>query len=458
MDIFNNLGESAWAQYHRRIVENIVGGESDGIVVQPAAVAIRAEWDTNNAARNLWFKQDVANSLPAWGPLYRRTGLYLPDSYKALLDKLNSKLISGSGIPDKKKLEKLDEERSDIRALIDKLEDKANELWEKYVRKTPVPLLKTRAKWEEDEGFSGQREDLQHRLEIVEGAYLVIVNDAGGDLAEVGRAVSALGAQNQQIALPFDEEMVELGKDYWQYYYVTSLDGDIFKFKSESAPNSFTLKHGQSETTNFQGRWNAGVSFGWCLFFSASGGVEHEDRSEKFKADTEEITINYENLAAFNIKRGQWYKEGLVRRFADNINQSFFEQDGSLPLIPTQIILAHGLSIDVKVGTESRDYFYNRHTVSGGGGFSLGPFSIGGGGSSTTTYENLKVEKTSSGLHIEDTSGRAVLLAVISQCPFDWLTSPLSHPFYKTLQTEFGERLSSIRNGLFPEIDLTRVS
>lgn len=64
------------------------------------------------------------------------------------------------------------------------------------------------------------------------------------------------------------------------------------------------------------------------------------------------------------------------------------------------------------------------------------------------------MEKTSNGLHIEDTSGRAVVLAVISQRPYDWIDSPSPRPFFLEMEEEFGERLCEVPDTM---IDVDRL-
>jgi hypothetical protein len=437
MGIFDANGSKAWAQYHHWLANAVAGGESEGIVVQPMAVSMRAEWDTDNAFRNLWYKQDLVETLPEWGPLYRRTSLSLPDSYQAFLDKLNTKIIQGSGIADREKLSRLNTEREAVRTRLNDMEKKADDQWKAYVARTPRELLVTRAKWEEDNGYAGERTNYRRQLNEIEGAYLLVVNDAGGELQEIGRALNSL-SNSEQMPLPWADEVTELGREFWAYYYRATLNGDIVRFKQESAPTQFTAKEGQSETTTFESRWNASASVSWCFFFSASGSVEDEQRSERFRSETQSLTLSFQNVGVFDAVRTAWYKEGLIRRYANKIDPGFFGPSGQFPLVPTQVVLAHGLKLDIQVGQESRDFFYHRHSVGGGGGFGIGPFRFGGRGSSTTTYSNTKVTSNTNGLTIEDTSGRAVILAVISQRPHDWLDSDDFSPLWRAILREQG--------------------
>lgn len=423
MTIFEGNGETAWAQYHKQILEQI-GDRQKPFIVQPLAIAQRVEWDTQSAEYNMFLKQDIANSIPGWNPLYTRTvGRNVADEYKSFLDQLNSDLISGSAFADKHKLEKLDKERRLIRNQLEGLDRESNLRYNKYLLNTPVGLAQSRSKWEEDQGISGDRYNLQQRLMACTGQYMVIVNNAGGDLAEIGRAISALNSATAQMQLPSSPEFIQLGKEFWDYYYKTSLDGDIFQFKNENAPFTVTLNSSQSSSTSFSNSWNASASAGWCFFFSAGGSVTDETHSRNWQTDTTEIKISFKNIKSFNIVRGQWFKGGLVQRFAPQLG-AFFGPAGRLNVIPTELILGLGMSIEITTSEAVGSYFYHRHHTSGGGGFSIGPFSIGGRGGSTSTYESTKVEKTSTGLRIEDTSGRAVVLGVVSERPQDLQSTP----------------------------------
>lgn len=421
MPNFQDNGQAAWNQYHKGLLSLLGGAEQGPTVVQPLAIAQRVEWDTNSPEYNLFLKQDIAEAVPSWTPLYTRSmGRTVPDEYLAFLDELNSKLIHTSTV-NTSVLQHLNLERKAVRDSLEALSREANNRWKLYLKETPAPLVSTRAKWEEDMGISGQRKNYQEQLAAAEGAYLLEANNVGGDVKEVGRAIIALGSAIQQVPLPSSPEEIQLGKDYWSYYYRASLDGDIFQFKNEASPLSITMNDLAQQSTSFSSKWNASASVGWCCFFSASGKMEDEVQSTKWKQQTSEVKVNFKNIKPFNIIRGQWYKPGLITRFLDRLPASFWSESGRLNLIPTQLIVAHGLSIDITTSDEVRDYFYHRHSVGGGGGFSIGPFSLGGGGSSTSTYSETNVVKTATGLHIEDTSGRAVVLAVISTRPQDLL-------------------------------------
>ncbi len=452
--LFAEKSQSAWSQYHKAI-DDFLGGSKAPVVVQPLAVAQRAEWDNKNPQYNLFLKQDIGNAVPNWNPLYTRSGRNVPEEYMAFLDRLNSKLIQGAGVVDKEKLARLSNELRDVRTRLLKLNSGVESQWKYYLQTTAPSDRLTRARWEEEFAYSADRANLQRQIQAATGAYLVEVNNAGGELMEVGRAIATLDSQIQKMPLPSTPEEIELGTASWQTYYRTSLDRDIFAFLREKSPQKFTIKESMKKTNSFASSWNASATIGWCLFFSASGSVEHEDKSSQFEKETSEISFSFDNVQPFNIIRGQWYKPGLINRFLDKIEPSFWGRAGRLNIIPTQLILGHGLSVEIKTSAQMKDYIFSRHKVGASGGFSIGPFHLGGGGGSTTTSEKTTVTKTDTGLQVKDQSGRAVVLAVISNRPADQLKIPNdTKPLFMDLPPDKKQLGTELLDSLDKELQL----
>lgn len=444
--MFVNKSDAPWQMYEK-VLADALGGVQPPTVLQPLAVAQRVEWDTQSGPYNLFLKQDIGNTIPNFTPLYTRSVDKVSDAYLAFLDKLNSRIIDGAGNVDKRKLARLDDERRTIRHKLATLTSEIERRWQRYVN-TVLPAARVaRPEWETT-NFGGERATLERQLQMADAVYLREVNTAGGDLLEVGRAIAELGSPTAKMALPSQKELIELGPDSWESFYRTYVDGDITTFKNDQAPTTLTIKQGNAESEAFSKAWGASASASWCVFFSASGKTEHEDKSRKWEQDTQEVTISFKNLKPFNILRGSWFKGGLINKFftrVSNFDPAFFGPSGRLNLIPTTLIIGQGLTIDVKTSKEMGDWVYNRHHTSGGGGFGVGPFHFGGSGSYTSTYEQTHVTKTATGYKVEDVSGRAVILAVVSQRPADL--------FPKMPQPLFMQLTESDRAGLSQLVD-----
>lgn len=461
MSVFDGFGADAWAQYHKQLVSSVIGSEFDGKIAQPLAMAQRVEWDSLSPERNFWFKQDISNTIPSWGPLYKRTTAVLSDAYKSFLGTLASKIVESSPLSGRDKLCKLERRHRELQKQIDLLTSEANKEWQIYLSQTPPELLKPRSHWEEELGYAAHLRNKQNEIQGIEGTILLVAIQAGGDLQEIGCALSALGAPNAQIPLPFSTETVGLGNDYWQNYHATTLDGDIFNFRAESSPRTFTIEEGRPKTQLFECRWDTSVDTGWCSLFDLNGSITDQANAESLKRSMSRITVNFDNLGLFNIIRPGWFKEELIRRHADKVDPDIFSSGGELPLVPKQIVLAHGLNLEIEVSGDCRDYLYRRFQQNVGG-FSIGPFSFGTDGA-TTTYVETRVTKTENGLRIEDTSNRPFVVAVVSERPYDWLAQKPT-PLWVQLANEFGgidraiDAVEYIHNQVAGDSNLRRIS
>ena len=426
MTVFSQDDATPWAMLHSQLA-NFLGGEPKGVAIQPLAIAERASWDTDNRYLNAYRQLRISNEMPTWNPLYIPSGASVPDEFKAFLDQLNSSVISESGLPDADKLKRLDEERWNAQDQLQKNEFFINRQWDRYVANhngsPPLP----KQEWETSFGFSAMRENLISRVETALAAYMREVADAGGELLEVGRALSAWADPRQQVPLPTDELDFDRGEDSWQRWYRAGLGDDIKTFLSTEAPQTIDFNQTETATSRFEERWSASARVGWFGFFGASGGVSNETIKEHTERDTNSVSISFKNVQSFPILRGQWFKGGLISQFRDRMPENFWGPGGRLNLIPTSIVLVHGAKISVETSETVTDYYYKKRTTGGSAGFRFGPFSIGGSGSRTTIHEDTSFKKTDNGFEIEDNSGRAQVLAVVSVRPADHVVVPGSN-------------------------------
>lgn len=438
-NIFKNDGKGAWAALHNGIIAGLGGDkEPTGVVVQPLQVAERADWDTQNSLLNMYREQRIANQAPTWNALYvPSAGINVPDEYQAFLDQLNSKVITDAGAADPEKLKRLDAERKAAQDKLQKNEYFVNQQWDRYVANNRGKPPLTRLQWETDFGYSATRLTYQSEVNATMAAYMREVNTAGGDLLELGRALSALSDPRQRIPLPQDEDDAKLSSDNWQYWYRAGLGDGINEFLSTSAPWDIELNEQSIKTTRFEERWSASVNASYFGFFGAGGGTSNETIKTHAEDETSGIKIHFENIQSFPVDRGQWFKAGLISRFRDRMPKGFWGQSGRLNLIPTSVILVRGLKIEVTTSLTVTDYFFNKRSTSGSAGFSIGPWSFGGSGGRTTIEENYDMQRTGTGFTIEDKSGRAQVIAVWSIRNADLLNTLIeTAPLHQSLTSE----------------------
>lgn len=414
MSFFGEDSVASWAALHKTITDYL-GGEPTGAIIQPFAISERADWDSPNPLLNAYRELRIANQVPTWNPLYiPNTGVDVADEYQAFLDQLNSKLIDESGVPDKDALKALESERWNVQDRLQKNEWTINRQWDRYVAnhngKPPLP----RPQWEVDFGFAATRKNLQREVEQALAAYMRVVNDAGGELLEVGRALSALADPRQKIPLPQDDQDALLPAENWQYWYRAGLQDDINRFLQDEDPFTITISEREEHTRNFEERWGASARVGWFGLFGFGGGTSNEIIKRHSEEQTSQVKIHFANIQPFPIIRGNWFKAGLISTFRDRMPPTFWGEGGRLNLIPASLTLVRGTAIEVQTSREVTDYYFNKRVTGGGGGFRIGPFSFGGSGSRTTIHEHTDFHRTENGFVIEDKSGRAQVLAVTS--------------------------------------------
>lgn len=428
--VFTNDGKDAWAALHQGILRGLQGpGELKGVLLQPLQVAERADWDTSNSLLNLYREQRIANQVPTWNAVYfPNSGVNVPDEYQAFLDQLNGDIVRGAAVADPARLKQLDDERRAAQDRLQKNEYHINKEWDRYVANNRGKPPLSRAEWEVQFGFSASRQNLQSQVNMSLAAYMREVNTAGGDLLEVGRALGAMADPRARLPLPQDEDDAQLPPDSWQYWYRAGLSDDIQQFLRTTNSWDIEISDAAQRTNRFEDRWSGGASVSYFGLFGASGSVSNETIKTHAETDTRRIAIHFENIQSFPIDRGSWFKAGLIARFRDRMPPGFWAEGGRLNLIPTSVVLVRGVRIEVETSSEVTDYYFNKRTAGGGGGFSIGPWRVGGSANRTTIEEQYSMDRTAAGFVIQDTSGRAQVLAVASVRNLDLLTVPVPNP------------------------------
>lgn len=432
--IFENDGRDAWAALHKGILTSLAGdAEPRGVVVQPLQVAERADWDTPNTLLNLYREQRIANQMPTWNAVYvANAGINVPDEYQAFLDQLNSKIINDSGVTDKEKLKRINDERLAAQDKLQKNEYAINRQWDRYVANNRGRPPLTRPQWETDFGYAATRNNFRSEVDLATAAYATEVKNAGGDLLEVGRAISALSDPRQRIPLPQDENDAEQTSENWQYWYRAGLGDSLSNFLKDTYEVTIELTENSEKTNRFEERWSGGANVSYFGFFGVGGGASNETIKTHAESDTSSISISFKNIQSFVIDRGTWFKAGLISRFRDRMPPGFWGEAGRLNLIPTSVVLVRGLKINVQTSSQVTDYFFNKRTAGGSAGFSIGPWRIGGNASRVSIEENYEMLRTTTGFTLEDLSGRAQVLAVTSIKNSDLLANPVDpKPLYR---------------------------
>jgi hypothetical protein len=436
MSVFNR-DDDAFAAWTKAI-EDFAGNPGSPVIVQSPTVLRPLSVETAVDARLAWFRKlIVGDSVPVYGKLNTLTyvnasGKSVADGYKQYLTQLNAEAIKRFVNPSD--LPAIDDAKRKYAAAQKALTSfvrTANADWK--VRQAANPAL-TRAEWDNNYGsmgFTAERNLLQSDSQTKYGRYKALAMPYP-EVARIAEALSRTDAgAGSQVQLPTSEDDIRLGQDAWDPYYRTNIDLGIdwSKFWQNDAPDARVLNQASSLSTHYEHRWSAGgsVSYG---FFSVGGSASGGNIENHFRQGTQNLRMSFKRLVLGNIVRGKWYDGGLVGSppyYTWVDRNEYWGPNGVLSLIPQSVIIGRGLSIEIDTSQTAYDEFQSWYSQGASGGFSFGPWRVGGGESSSTSSSSVSNTSSGSTVRLSDTSGQAYIIGVISQKMED-LTSSIA-PF-----------------------------
>jgi hypothetical protein len=178
-----------------------------------------------------------------------------------------------------------------------------------------------------------------------------------------------------------------------------------------------------SRSTTYENRWSASVGGGgffWNFGASADGGTIDKHLRE----DASRFAISYKKLVAVSVTRKPWYSEKFIRTYCKLVDKDeYWTETGQLSLIPQTVLIARGPTIEIDVSARSYAEFQNWYNAHASGGFSVGPLSIGGGGSSSVHYTDIQNQSAGTTIRIADNSDQIYVIAVSSLRTIDLIES-----------------------------------
>ncbi|GEM_PF-3585379 len=412
--IFTGDAKSAWSMY-LKVLEDYLGGDQGYTVIQPLALSQKARWDSQKTNYNIFEKQLLADSMPDWSGLGNITGKWVSDGYEQFLTTVQAKLSSQLTNEDKILLDKATRQRNAAQAGLRRLEKEITYRWGLYkadMSGGKVPQL-TRRQFEDGRGYDSQRADLKLQIKTASGDYAAIINQVGGAVRIIGKAVEDFYSDYADIPLPSLPEFdTDLGRDDWAVYKRQWILGDIERFKAETSELTVEFAHGKGESTTIEKHWNgsAGIRIGW---FSFAGSASRTELESKSSDQTEKVKFSFKNAAEFPIFRERWYKANLIEQYGADTH-GLWGPNGTFNVIPNSYILARGLTIETTTSDEVKNYMESQFT--GGGSIGIGPFCFGGSDSETRIHSSF--ERTDTGVKITDLSKSVHVIAIKSYTPF----------------------------------------
>jgi hypothetical protein len=177
---------------------------------------------------------------------------------------------------------------------------------------------------------------------------------------------------------------------------------------------SITAQSERTGSWNGNGSWNAG-------FFSISAGGGGSNYEKVITRDSDSVSLNFCALTYVDIKPGTWFSMDLleaidrgelkIKTGSSKQHKRMLGPTGEIPRLVKGLIVARTIRFQASLEQSRLDE--TKREIGGSGGFSLGPFTIGGGGGHT---EYSKVETDQQGTYARSTNYAVpVVLAVITE-------------------------------------------
>lgn len=278
----------------------------------------------------------------------------------------------------------------------------------------------TRAEWEQlypPMGYRPQLNLLAGDVSRMYGKYKAL-SEPYPQVQRIAKALARMDTgSGTQIPLPTSEDEVNLGSAAWDSFYKTNIDlgEDWATFFGTDVPDTRGINQSSQQSSYYNHSWSAGgsVSYG---FFNVSGGANGGTVENHLRTDSTAVRFLFKRLVLGTVTRGTWYDAGLVTSYPYYTwvdPASYWGPSGTLNLIPVSLVVGRVDKIEIDTSQRAFDSYRSWRQSSGSLGFSIGPFSIGGGASSSTQWGSTNDTSTGTTIRIEDKSGQGYIFAVV---------------------------------------------
>lgn len=408
----NNAG---WEMWMARIYDLVAKNQSGDSLkrIQVVTTPRRAEWQVAKPSGPYNFCT-FADSIPRLGAEYEPTSAHVSEQYLQFVDGLNVPPIDNS-----KQVElnaarnKYNKERSQL----DTLRDNADSAWTDFDKKQQK--TKPRDEWLTYRQFLAQRKWgglIGQQETAVWGAsqtYTNLIVKKFKGFQQVDKTID-----NAHSAAYFKDIQNEQGAIYHCPQYglaptVESFIGQPTKLSWDFYQNK---EHKTIESSRLGG--SASISIGFFSFGGSGGGNWTRINEEKEQVD---FKVEFKSLGRLTLNQGPWFSKTLITTFQDGMDfipnspitkgGKLWWPDGRFAWITKEVVLAYQPKFTVTL-SKSR-YEDVKKALSGGGGLSIGPFSFGASGGSST--ESISYDDGHNTITLEDTADSPMILAVINE-------------------------------------------
>lgn len=411
MSIFND-GDTAWSMLTRAF-ELRAGDPGAPLIVQSNSILMPLECLTKWPKLNTYRKLRVGDVKPVYQRVntnqYVSSDARVSDGYDTYVNALNVALRA--------KYPQLDQKEADkrLKQVVRATDDLGKFLkgarldWK--AAQAADPTL-TYVEWDKEYGFSVKKKLKDDTLTQAYGSYQALVAQYP-DLYEAAQGLRSLLDPTTKVALPMDQSEVDDDPGSWSTFYKTYLVGDFDEFMKNTVEDTLLINEQSSRSSSYDSRWSASGSFGYGFFgvdVTAGGGTSERHLRE----DSKSVSVKFKNLQAFPVNRGTWYKGNLVSHGAVVDPDMFWRKNGELNLIPLQVIIGRGLTVEIETSKRAYDSFATWYSQTTNAGFSFGPWRIGGSVSTSSSRSEVSNQSSGTTIRIEDTSNKPFIISVIS--------------------------------------------
>ncbi|MHB8269660.1 hypothetical protein [Bradyrhizobium sp.] len=448
MGIFAEYGAPAWSRWFRYLETRIGNpGNASDLKVTALPVALNAAWDDPIKSLAAYEAYKWGDWMPSNSWLYHaNASKRISTGYMYFLTDATTKRLAQSGMSNEVRTatQNAEAQVNFYRQFLIAKQEEADKAWLDYAATHPKPGRLTKVQFYDQYKWQLAIDTLIRKLSAAAKQYQALVANIGdADLVLLEDASTRWSNPKQRIHLPQNKDVLN-DPELWQEYYTSWIGDNIRDFLKESVPENQTINESSSASTYFEQQWSASVSVSFLGLFRAGGASAEQTKIEQhIRNNMTNLDVHFANVKTFPIERGEWFSGNALDRFAPIVDRTAnFGPNGQLELIPQELLLGRGMSMFLYADSQSLDYFYEHFHASADAGFFVGPWRVGGGGDYSTTKSETKIEKYSDKIFIQDLSGRAKVMAVLSKYP----AGALGAPHFLSLEAESVSKLPLVRS------------
>ena len=281
-----------------------------------------------------------------------------------------------------------------------------------------------------------RKRDLESRKEPIDSrARLRFRNQFGGGFVDVQNQLDAAMREMQSVA-PAGNQFgdavrnirVSLQASKGDLVGLLDYDGGISTLRSiredcqDEGPGWDQISFSSNSTSQKTRSSNWNANGGWNgAFFSFSAGGGGANFNNVVKTSTDNVTLRFCNLTYIPLRPGDWWDVGLLQAIdrgaiplkpdSPQANKKILGPQGQIPRMVKGAVVARRIAFTAQLDRSNLEEV--RRSSSGNGGLRIGPFSVGGGGGSTSFSRNFD---SAQGLYGRSTNTTVpVILAIITE-------------------------------------------